>query len=388
MKENEIQVLGYSPKRESLRRHWPWLAVAAVILLIIGILIGKFAIRDSRIPEHQYGENTIDSTLQVTVDSLLKDKMTEICAISGQAIVMEVSTGEVRAMVGLQRRFDGEPEPCRNFGYQQESGLMKLASTLVLLETGNYDLGNIVDTKEGIVLFDGIVIKDHNWHRGGYGKITLEEAILFDSNIGICSPLWEQYRNNPRLFFESLEHMGVGKPDSIFGIEELKPIIRDSINNSMDLLYQANGQVLRMAPLQILTFYNAIANDGCMIKPHIYVEEPFIINSQIADSLNIKTIQAVLRKFVINGLGKKANTEKVEVAGYTGQADLSLNDEALKVEEENHDFNVQFCGYFPAQRPRYSIIVSMNKHAYPASGGGQAAPVFRQIVEYMVDRGM
>ena len=134
MKENEIQVLGYSPKRESLRRYWPWLAVAAVILLIIGMLIGRFAIRESQIPERQYGESTIDSTLQVTVDSLLKDKMTEINALSGQAIVMEVSTGEIRAMVGLQRRFDGELEPCRNFGHQQESELMRSVSALAVLD--------------------------------------------------------------------------------------------------------------------------------------------------------------------------------------------------------------------------------------------------------------
>ncbi len=393
MKENEIQVLGISSKRENRLKFWPLIIITIIIVLIIGVLIGRSANRNSQNSKCKLGKSTLDSCLQLSVDSILKENMTEICAMSGQAIIMEVATGDIRAMVGLQRRFDGEYEPCNNLKHQQESKLLKIASVLALLETGKYNLGEIIDTENGIAVFDGIVIKDHNWHRGGYGKITLEQAILYSSDIGICKPLWKEYKDKPQEFFDKLNYMGVGLPNNLDSVGDFKPAggisVRDSIYENTDLLYQFYGYKRKLSPLQILTFYNAIANGGCMIKPRLFTGDTIVLRSQIADSIKIKDIQKLLRSVVIEGLGRKAGSNFIDVAGYMGTSDVRpyVDDYGDEISYKS-EYNVQFCGYFPAQRPRYSIIVSMNKIGLPASGGGTAGPVFRQIVENMVNRGM
>ncbi len=391
MKENEIQVLGYSPKRENLRRYWPLMAVAAVALLIIGILIGRFAIREPRTIERQLGESTIDTCLQMTTDSLLRSKMEEINAMSGQAIVMEVSTGEICALVGLQRRFDGEFESCRNFGHQQESGLMRSVSALALLDTEKIKPDSRIETGSGVYLFGDRVIKDHNWHRGGYGILNFDEVILFASNIGISRFVENIYGRNPQAFFDKLNDMSLGQPDSIDGMPELKPMLytspQDSCWTYAKLGFHAIGYERLIAPIQILTFYNAIANDGRMMKPMLYHGDSIVINPQIAKLKHIREMQAILRSAITEGLGMKAETKMTEVSGCTGTSQVASG----RSEDLNYDDNeycVQFCGYFPAQRPQYSIIVSLNKIGLPASAGGMAGPVFRQIVEYMVERGM
>ena len=391
MKENEIQVLGYSPKRENLRKYWPWLAVAAILLLIIGILIGRFAIREPRTIERKLGESTIDTCLQVTTDSLLRSKMEEINAMSGQAIVMEVSTGEIRALVGLQRRFDGKLEPCRNFGHQQESVLMRSVSALALLDTEQITPDMNVDVYGGVYMFGDRVIKDHNWHIGGYGILTFDQVIQQSSNIGICKMVEGVFGNNPQGFYDKLDSMSFGQPDSIEGMPELIPMQccspKDSCWSYAKLAFSSYGYERLISPIQILTFFNAIANDGRMMKPLLYHGDSIVINPQIAKLKHIREMQEILRSTVVEGLGKKAETESTEVAGCVGTTTVKI---VLKedLEYDNSEYRVEFCGYFPAQHPRYSIIVSMNKIGLPASGGGQAGPVIRQIVEYMVKKGM
>lgn len=390
MKENEIQVLGHTPQN-GWKHLWPWFVAFAFVSLIGGILIGRFAIREPRMESlRSFGESTLDSTLQTTVDSLLREKMTEIEAQSGQAIVMEVATGEIRAMVGLQKRFDGGYEACQNFGHQQELGsLMRGASMLAVLEDGEgMNLGTMVDTEEGVVYYEGRVVKDHNWHRGGYGKLTMEEVLSYGSNIGVCRLVDEVYGNNPLRFFDRLASMSFGKPDSLCDLPCLKPMADSAPNDSCwtksKLAWNSFGYERLIAPLQILTFYNAIANNGRMVEPMLYHRDVLVINPQIASKESLQQLQEAMCHTVSEGIGHKAEAEKVKVAGLTGTVQVSQG-----MSEEGEDYNdsrycLEFCGYFPAEQPRYSIIVSMNKIGLPASGGGMAAPVFRQIVEYMV----
>ena len=153
------------------------------------------------------------------------------------------------------------------------------------------------------------------------------------------------------------------------------------------MIYQFYGYYQKIAPLQMLTFYNAIANGGKMVAPMLYRTDPIVLNPQIAEKHNIQQLRNALHHVVTEGLGRKAETKVVSTAGCVGDAMVSQGNNGD--EEYNDDgYRVEFCGYFPAEQPRYSIIVSMNKIGLPASGGGMAGPVFRQIAEYMFGHGM
>lgn len=232
--------------------------------------------------------SSIDPDLQTKVDSILQLKMSEINAVSGQAIVMDIHTNEVKAMVGN--------------GQKQPSSLMRTFSTHKALETGKVHLSDTVDTEEGIAIINGDTIKDHNWHRGGYGKITLKQGLAFESKIAVA---------------KALQMAGVEVVDSL------------------------------VTPLEMLKLFNSIIKN---------------------DSL-----KSALRYYITDGLGQQASSEKVEVAGFSGRRTIS----------EKPEYAVEFIGYFPADEPKYSIIVSMNKIGLPASGGLMAGSVFKDIVESM-----
>ena len=237
-------------------------------------------------------ESTIDTTLQSAVDSILQNKMSEINAISGQAIVMDIQKGEIKAMVGN--------------GKKQASSLMRAVSINKALETGKMLLSDYVDTGNGVIVLNGDTILDHNWHRGGYGRITLKKGLACESEIAV------------RL---ALDATGVEAVDSL------------------------------VTPLEMLKLFNGIIKN---------------------DSL-----KSAFRFCVTEGLGRPASTDKVEVAGLSGRNVVS------KANPEKPEYAVEFIGYFPADEPKYSIIVSMNKVGLPASGGLMAGSVFKEIVDYM-----
>ena len=235
-------------------------------------------------------QSTIDTTLQTKVDSILHNKMSEINAISGQAIVMEVQTGEVKAMVGN--------------GQKQASSLMRAVSINKALEIGKVFLSDSVDTGNGVIVLDSDTILDHNWHRGGYGKITLKKGLACESEIAV------------RL---ALDAIGVEAVDTL------------------------------VTPLEMLKLFNGIIKNN--------------------------SLKSAFRYCVTEGLGRPASTDKVEVAGLSGRKVVS------KANPEKPEYAVEFIGYFPADEPKYSIIVSMNKIGFPASGGLMAGSVFKEIVE-------
>ena len=337
------------------------------------------------------GEPTIVPKLQAAVDSMLRDELEMIDGLQGQAIVMKVQTGEILAMIGLKRDFDKKYQPCNNFSYQQELGsLMMTPSLLALLEVG-VDTGYVVHTGTGVIPVDEeLVMKDHNWHRGGYGDINLSRALEVSSNIGIGQTVAKTFRNNQQQFFDLLDRMSFGQPESIDGIEGLtanrytSPKDSDWLNRR--IWWSAIGYERLIAPIQMLTFYNAIANDGKMVKPTLKTGEIEIINPQIASKANIKKMQVVLEHVVSQGLGRKAGTPLLRVGGKTGTSQVGEYD--FGKDTYVNEYQLAFCGYFPADAPRYSIIVSMNKLGLPASGGGMAGVVFHNIVEWMIAHGM
>ena len=320
---------------------------------------------------------TIDSTLQTNATAILESKLSEINAQSGQAIVMEVQTGQIKALVGLTRKDSTNYQPCENFSVWQSTGLMHPISLLAALETGKVKLSDKVDTGNGIYQIHGRELKDHNWHRGGYGELTVQEGLATSSNIAIYKTMEKAFANNPQSYFDLLANMSYGKPDSITGIANLKHFVTPKDNNwaKSDFAWSSIGYNQQISPIQILTFYNAIANDGKMIQPQLYKDSVVVINPQIASRASIDSLKKALVFNITDGLGQPAKSDKVLVAGMQGTSSLSTNEDSTK-----DMYAVEFCGYFPTDNPKYSIIVSINKAGLPASGELMAGDVFKKIV--------
>ena len=251
-------------------------------------------------------DSIIDSTLQVNITYNLKNKLSELNALSGQAIVMEAQTGNIKAMVGLERKDNADYQSCENFSQAHESSLIHPISILAALETGKVKLADTVDVGDGIYICKGDTIKDHNWHRGGYGNITIKQGLASSSDIAIYKAMEIAFNGYTQAYYDQLKDMGISNLDT---------------------------------PLQILTAYNSIADNK---------------NNQA----NIDSLKQALEYAVIDGLGQPAKSDKVQIAGETGTVQL-----------EDGSYIVEFCGYFPTNVPQYSIIVSIHKERLPASGG-------------------
>ena len=321
--------------------------------------------------------STIDSTLQVKVTSILENKLSELNALSGQTIIMEVQTGHIKAMVGLESTDSANYQPCENFSQAYESALIHPISILAALETGKVKLADTVDVGNGSYSIQDRELKDHNWHRGGYGEISIKQGLASSSNIAVYKTMEKAFGNNAQAYFNLLNKVNYGKPNSIAGIANLKPAYfvtpKDSGWSDTAFAWFCIGYNQTITPIQMLTFYNAIANSGKMVQPQLYKDSTTVINPQIASQANIDSLKQALEYVVTDGLGQPAKSDKVQIAGETGTVQL-----------EDGSYIVEFCGYFPTNAPQYSIIVSIHKDGLPASGGLMAGDVFRQIVDGII----
>ena len=320
--------------------------------------------------------STIDSTLQVKVTSILENKLSELNALSGQTIIMEVQTGHIKAMVGLESTDSANYQPCENFSQAYESALIHPISILAALETGKVKLADTVDVGNGSYSIQDRELKDHNWHRGGYGEISIKQGLASSSNIAVYKTMEKTFGDDAQAYFNLLNKVNYGKPNSIAGIANLKPAYfvtpKDSGWSDTAFAWFCIGYNQTITPIQMLTFYNAIANSGKMVQPQLYKDSTTVINPQIVSQANIDSLKQALEYVVTDGLGQPTKSDKIQIAGETGTVQL-----------ENGNYIVEFCGYFPANAPQYSIIVSIHKDGLPASGGLMAGDVFRQITEYI-----
>ena len=193
------------------------------------------------------------------------------------------------------------------------------------------------------------------------------------------------FGDNPQTFFDLLANMSYGKPDSITGIANLQPahIVTPKDNNwtKTAFVWSSIGYNQHVSPIQILTFYNAIANNGKMIQPQLFKDSVVVINPQIASRASIDSLKKALVFNITDGLGQPAKSDKVVVVGMQGTSSLSTNEDSTK-----NMYAVEFCGYFPTDNPKYSIIVSINKTGLPASGGLMAGDAFRQFVDKIMEK--
>ena len=345
------------------------------ISILLSCMITMIACNSTKQKDTQTS-TTIDSTLQVKATSILENKLSELNALSGQIIIMEVQTGYIKTMVGLERKDSTDYQPCENFSQAHESALMHPISILAALETGKVKLSDMVDVGNGSYSIQDRELKDHNWHRGGYGKISIKQGLASSSNIAVYKTMEKAFGDNAQAYFNLLNKVNYGKPDSIAGIANLKPAYfvtpKDSGWSDTAFAWFCIGYNQTITPIQMLTFYNAIANSGKMVQPQLYKDSTTVINPQIASQTNIDSLKQALEYAVTDGLGQPAKSDKVQIAGETGTVQL-----------EDGSYIVEFCGYFPTNVPQYSIIVSIHKERLPASSGLMAGDVFRQITEYI-----
>ena len=345
---------------------------------------------------------TIDVSMQDLAERALLKELNKINGNVGVAIVMEVATGDIKAMVNLQKMPSGQYAEAQNHAVSdllEPGSVFKTASIMVALEDGVVDTTYRVDTGCGVWPMYKREMKDHNWRRGGYGMLTLPQTLWVSSNIGVSRIIDDHYHNCPEKFVQGIYRTGLHDDLKIPLVGATPARIRMPHRNShgqydnwakTSLPWMSIGYETQVPPISTLTFYNTIANNGKMMRPRFVSKvvkngetimefPPEVMRPQIAKPQSIKKMQTILEQVVSLGLGKKAGSPNFKVAGKTGTAQVSKGAGGYKNGITN--YLVSFAGYFPADNPRYSCIVCIQKSGLPASGGSMSGKVFHDIAE-------
>lgn len=339
---------------------------------------------------------TIDVDMQDIAEKALVDQLKNLDAVFGVAVVMDVATGEVKANVNMTKAGDGKYYEMRNLAVSnlmEPGSTFKTASIMVALEDKYITPDYKVDTKNGMVNMYGSWMKDWNWYKGGYGEIDVTRILEVSSNVGVSSIIDKFYGKDPQKFIDGLRRMSIDKPLNLGFVGEASPRIKGPKERyfaKTTLPWMSIGYETMIPPIYMLNFYNAIANNGVMVKPkfvkaiarngEIVEEYPTeIVNPKICSDETLQQIQTILRKVVSEGLAKPAGSKKFSVSGKTGTAQISQGKAGYKA--NGVSYLVSFCGYFPSEAPKYSCIVSIQIPHGPASGGLQAGSVFSRIAE-------
>ena len=352
---------------------------------------------------------TIDVNMQDLAERALLDELKEVNGEMGVAILMEVKTGDVKAIVNLLRNEDGRYIEGVNsaISYRCEPGsVFKVASFLVALDDEVVDTSFVIHTGCGVMEMHGRPMKDHNWRRGGYQDINVARALEVSSNIGVSYVIDKFYGSNPERYVKGLYRVGihedlklplVGYHSPYIRMPDTKTTDRSKYWSKTTLPWMSIGYETQIAPINTVAFYNAIANDGKMMQPRFVKQvlkngevvkeyEPVVLKSQIARPKALKTMQTILEHVVSQGLGRKAGSKLFKVAGKTGTAQVA--DQYGSYHSGITRYWLSFAGYFPADNPRYSCIVCIKKSGLPASGGGMSGVVFHHIAEGVMVRNL
>lgn len=339
---------------------------------------------------------TIDVDMQDIAEKALVDQLKNLDAVFGVAVVMDVATGEVKANVNMTKAGDGKYYEMRNLAVSnlmEPGSTFKTASIMVALEDKYITPDYKVDTKNGMVNMYGSWMKEWNWYKGGYGEIDVTRILEVSSNVGVSSIIDKFYGKDPQKFIDGLRRMSIDKPLNLGFVGEASPRIKGPKERyfaKTTLPWMSIGYETMIPPIYMLNFYNAIANNGVMVKPkfvkaiarngEIVEEYPTeIVNPKICSDETLQQIQTILRKVVSEGLAKPAGSKQFSVSGKTGTAQISQGKAGYKA--NGVSYLVSFCGYFPSEAPKYSCIVSIQIPHGPASGGLQAGSVFSRIAE-------
>jgi len=307
---------------------------------------------------------------------------------------MEVATGDIRAIVNLEQGKDGRYHESYNYAIAESTepgSTFKLPVMIAALEDGVIDTDDIVDTGAGSVRFYNKVIRDTR--KEGYGKLTVKEIFEKSSNVGTSKLIYEHYKDNPKDFVNRLYAMKLNEKLNIQIMGEGEPLIRypgDKLWSGLSLPMMSHGYEVQMTPLQILTFYNAVANNGRMMKPRFVTavmrngvvikryESDVIINS-IASRSTIKKAKKMMEGVVEHGTAINLNNANYRIAGKTGTAQIAMGKSGYR-SGARISYQASFAGYFPAENPLYSCIVVVNAPSNGVYYGNLVAgAVFKEI---------
>ncbi|MCL8006966.1 transpeptidase family protein [Gelidibacter japonicus] len=337
---------------------------------------------------------TIDVNIQDIAHHALLEQLEKYKADHGSVIVMETKTGEIKAISNLGRNSDGHYYERLNYavGESSEPGsTFKIMAITAALEDKVIDTSDVVDTKKGVLSFYGKKVRDAK--HGGYGEITIAKAIEVSSNTAIVAAIDKAYKDQPSKFIDRLYAMNLNNSLDLPIIGEPDPIIPDPrIKNGrwsgIALQWMAYGYGVSFTPLQTLTFYNAIANNGEMVKPQFLREVrefdktivPFkkeVINPKICSQETVDKVKKLLENVVEHGTGSKLYSPNFSMAGKTGtcQKDYANKDKLSYISS--------FAGFFPADNPKYSCIVVIHEPDKSVGyyGADVSGPVFKKIAQ-------
>lgn len=348
---------------------------------------------------------TIDVNIQDITHHALLRQLEFYEADHGCAVVMETATGEIKAISNLARTSEGKYFEKRNYAVwesHEPGSTFKLASLMAALDDKVIDTSTVVDTEKGRIFVHGSKVEDSQ--RGGYGKISAARVFEVSSNVGIVKLIQEHYDENPQKYYDKIEKYGFTKPIGFQIKGEGKPYVpnpKDKKNwNNISLEWMAWGYGISVTPMQTLTFYNAVANNGVMVKPRFVKElrrqdktekvfETEITNPKIASDETLKKIRKVMENVVRKGTANNIYSPNFSMAGKTGTAKKYIpRTKNSKGEWEggyysNERYVASFAGFFPADNPKFSCIVVIhdpdkNKGYY---GAIVASPVFKEIAQ-------
>lgn len=347
-------------------------------------------------PEDGYDiVTTIDVNIQDVAESALLRQLVNKDAEYGSVLVMEVKTGHIKAIANLEKNNNGGGYgEYYNYavgeqGLTEPGSTFKLLSMLALLEEGKVNLKDTVDTGNGAYKFYNQTMRDAKY--GGYGKLTVREAFEKSSNVGISILVDEHFGVKPEKFLSYLEQVGMDKPLGFQIKGEGVPYFKDPKDKKnwygTTLPWMSIGYELKVTPLHTLTLYNAVANGGKVVKPMIvkriqkgnHIEEEFdteVLRRSIASESTIKQLQSLLEGVVEKGTARNISDSEYKIAGKTGTAQKLVNGRYTK------RYYTSFAGYFPADDPKYSMIIVIDSpKGFNAYGGDVSAPVFKEIAD-------
>ncbi|PDS24278.1 penicillin-binding protein [Flavobacterium branchiophilum] len=339
--------------------------------------------------------STIDVYIQDIAHHALLKQLELYEADHGCVVVMETQTGHVKAISNLGRASDGSYFESINYAIAEShepGSTYKLADMMTLLEDKKVDTSKIFDTHGGEISFRGKKVRDS--HEGGYGKISLAEGFELSSNTVMVQAVYSNYKNNPWQYIDHLLAYGLNKKLNLPFQGEGKPYLPQPNEKSwshLSLPWMAFGYGVSITPLQTLTYYNAVANNGVMIKPMFVSEikewdnsikkfDTEIINPKICSDETLKILKVLLQNVVKKGTAAALYSKDFSMAGKTGTAQVNYS----KNGGQNKYYASSFVGYFPAENPKYSCIVVIHKPNTKGNnyyGADVAGPVFKRIAQ-------
>jgi cell division protein FtsI (penicillin-binding protein 3) len=336
--------------------------------------------------------STIDTRIQDVTQSALKECMLTNEAQHGTAILMEVTTGKITSIANLTKKQDGVFEEDYNYaiGESVEPGsTYKLASVMAILEHGKYNSSTIVPT--GSKQYGDRKMFDS--HHEGHGQITLQEAFEKSSNVGISFLADNAFSSSPNDFISYMERFGLTKKQGIEIAGEGNPktntVGSTTWSKTTSIPWMSIGYEVQATPLQILSLYNAVANNGKLLLPQFVSEikhggevvrpfKPIVINEKICSKNTLEQVHKMLEGVVENGTARSLSRSVYKIAGKTGTAQINYHSRG----EDRMRYRATFVGYFPAENPKYSCIVMIsNPQKNRQYGGEVAAPVFKEIAD-------